>query len=166
MQKPRSRSIALENLMIKESAMIDKINLNGVLLTLAHPDTHEFHWLDYNDYPRQVEAAWLWLADDDVPLNPRLVGGPGVGKTTLACVAARATGREVFVFQCTTDTRPEDPVITPVLAGAKQIEYRASAVVTAMIRGGAAILDEANPHAGTKLGLARASNGRPQIYRK
>src|ERR1039458_4263722 len=42
------------------------------------------------------------------------------------------------------DTRPEDLVITPVLTGDKQIEYRASAVVTAMIRGGVVILDEAN----------------------
>lgn len=31
-----------------------------------------------------------------------------------------------------------------MLTGAKQIEYRASAVVTAMIRGGAAVLDEGN----------------------
>jgi MoxR-like ATPase len=42
------------------------------------------------------------------------------------------------------DTRPEDLAITPVLTGDKQIEYRASAVVTAMIRGGVVLLDEAN----------------------
>jgi MoxR-like ATPase len=42
------------------------------------------------------------------------------------------------------DTRPEDLVITPVLTEAKKIEYRASAVVTAMIRGGVVLLDEAN----------------------
>ena len=124
--------------------MAEKINLNGVPLTLAFPDNHEFHWLDYNNYLRQLEAAWLRLSDNDIPLNPRIVGGPGVGKTTLACAAARATGRDVYIFQCTMDTRPEDLVITPVLTGKKQIEYRASAVVTAMIRGGAAILDEGN----------------------
>lgn len=124
--------------------MTDRIELDGVPLTLAQPDTHEFKWLDYNDYLRQLEAAWLRLAESDVPLNPRIVGGPGVGKTTLACAAARATGRDVYIFQCTMDTRPEDLVITPVLTGEKQIEYRASAVVTAMIRGGAVVLDEGN----------------------
>jgi MoxR-like ATPase len=124
--------------------MTDKIDISGVLLTLAEPDTHQFHWIDYNDYLRQLEAAWLRLSDDDVPLNPRIVGEPGTGKTTLACAAARATGREVYIFQCTMDTRPEDLVITPVLTGAKEIEYRASAVVTAMIRGGVVVLDEAN----------------------
>ena len=44
-------------------------------------------------------------------------------------------GRGVYVFQCTMDTRPEDLIITPVLTGDKRIEYRASAVVTAMLRG-------------------------------
>lgn len=124
--------------------MTEKIDINGVLLTLAEPDTHESHWIDYNDYVRQLEAAWLRLADDELPLNPRIVGEPGLGKTTLACATARRTGREVYVFQCTMDTRPEDLVITPVLVGDKKIEYRASAVVTAMIRGGVALLDEGN----------------------
>jgi hypothetical protein len=65
-----------------------------------------------------------------------------LGKTTLTCAAARATGREVYIFQCTMDTRPEDLVITPVLTEDKQIEYRASAVVTAMIQGGVVLLLE------------------------
>ena len=40
--------------------------------------------------------------------------------------------------------QPEDLVITPVLTGDSQIEYRASAVVTATIRGGVVLLDEVN----------------------
>jgi MoxR-like ATPase len=42
------------------------------------------------------------------------------------------------------DTRPEDLLITPVLTGDKTIEYRASAVVTAMLRGAIVLLDEGN----------------------
>jgi MoxR-like ATPase len=105
---------------------------------------NKVQWIDYNGYLRQLEAAWLRLSEDDIPLNPRIVGEPGVGKTTLACAAAQVTGREVYIFQCTMDTRPEDLVITPVLTGATQIEYRASAVVAAVIRGGVVVLDEAN----------------------
>jgi MoxR-like ATPase len=127
-----------------KTLMPQKIDMDDVRLTLAAPDTHEARWIDYNDYLRQLEAAWLRLSDDELPLNPRIVGEPGIGKTTFACAAARATGREVYIFQCTMDTRPEDLVITPVLTGDKQIEYRASAVVTAMIRGGVVLLDEAN----------------------
>jgi MoxR-like ATPase len=42
------------------------------------------------------------------------------------------------------DTRPEDLLVTPVLAGEGRIRYVASSIVTAMIRGGVAILDEGN----------------------
>lgn len=124
--------------------MTEKIAMKGVPLTLAAPDINQVQWIDYNGYLRQLEAAWLRLSDDDIPLNPRIVGEPGVGKTTLACAAAQASGHEVYIFQCTMDTRPEDLVITPVLTGAKRIEYRASAVVAAVIRGAVVVLDEAN----------------------
>jgi MoxR-like ATPase len=124
--------------------MREKIAIDGVFLTLALPDIHETEWIDYNDYLLQLKAAWLRLSDDELPLNPRIVGEPGLGKTTLACALARSTGREIYIFQCTTDTRPEDLVITGVRTGDRQVEYRGSAVATAMIRGGVALLDEAN----------------------
>jgi MoxR-like ATPase len=118
--------------------------VQGVQLTLAEPDTHDGQWIDYNGYVRQLEAAWLRLSDDELPLNPRIVGEPGLGKTTLACAVGNRMGRGVYVFQCTMDTRPEDLIITPVLTGDKAIEYRASAVVTPMLRGAIVLLDEGN----------------------
>jgi MoxR-like ATPase len=42
------------------------------------------------------------------------------------------------------DTRPEDLLITPVVDRQGSIRYVASSLVTAMIRGGVAILDEGN----------------------
>jgi hypothetical protein len=81
----------------RKTPMLDNINMSGLIFTLSAPDTHQFLWIDYNDYLRQLEAAWLRLSDADIPLNPRIVGGPGVGKTTLACAAARATGHEVYI---------------------------------------------------------------------
>ena len=42
------------------------------------------------------------------------------------------------------DTRPEDLLITPVIDKAGGIRYVASALVTAMVRGGVCILDEGN----------------------
>jgi MoxR-like ATPase len=42
------------------------------------------------------------------------------------------------------DTRPEDLLITPVIEGEGQLRYVASPLVTAMLRGGVAILDEGN----------------------
>jgi MoxR-like ATPase len=58
--------------------------------------------------------------------------------------AARHLGRPVWIFQATMDTRPEDLVITPVIAEAGKLKYVASPLVTAMVRGGVCILDEGN----------------------
>jgi MoxR-like ATPase len=120
------------------------VRIDGVELTLAPPDDHESVWLDYDDYALQLEAAWMRISDVEPPLNPRMVGEPGLGKTTLACAVGRKLGREVYIFQCTMDTRPEDLLITPVLTGDRRVEYRASSVVSAMIRGGVSLLDEEN----------------------
>src|SRR6185436_6497873 len=63
-------------------------------------------WVGQEELMRQLLAAWMVLNDQDFPMNPRLLGKPGVGKTTLA--------------------------------------YAASPLVSAMLTGGVAILDEGN----------------------
>jgi MoxR-like ATPase len=93
---------------------------------------------------RQLLAAWLTIHEHDLPMTPRLLGKPGVGKTTLAYAAAKRLEREAYVMQATMDTRPEDLLVTPVIEGEGRLRYVASPLVTAMIRGGVAILDEGN----------------------
>jgi MoxR-like ATPase len=58
--------------------------------------------------------------------------------------AGKIRKQELFIYQCTADTRPEDLLVTPVLAESGKIAYHASPLVTAMIRGGVCILDEGN----------------------
>jgi MoxR-like ATPase len=120
------------------------VDIEGVTLHLAHPDTIPVHWVGQEELMRQLLAAWLVVREDDVPMNPRLLGKPGVGKTTLAYAAARRMGRDVYILQGTLDTRPEDLLVTPVIEGAGKLRYVASPLVTAMILGGIAILDEGN----------------------
>jgi MoxR-like ATPase len=93
---------------------------------------------------RELLAAWLVVEERDLPMNPRLLGKPGVGKTTLAYAAAREMGRDAYIYQATMDTRPEDLLVTPVISGEGQLRYVASPLVTAMVRGGVCILDEGN----------------------
>ena len=118
--------------------------LEGITLYLSHPDDLPLDWVGQPDLIDQVLAAWLVVEEKDLPLHPRLIGKPGVGKTTLAYAAARRLGREIYFYQATMDTRPEDLIVTPVIAEQGNIHYMASSLVTAMIRGGVLILDEGN----------------------
>lgn len=121
-----------------------RVTIQGVELALGFPDVLNFHWIGQQDVLDQLLAAWMVIDDDDIPLNPRLIGKPGVGKTTLGYAAAKHLDHDVYIFQCTMDTRPEDLLITPVIDKKGGIRYVASALVTAMIRGEVCILDEAN----------------------
>lgn len=121
-----------------------RIQIEGVEIALGFPDNFDFQWIGQQDVMDQLLAAWLVIDKDDIPLNPRIIGKPGVGKTTLAYAAAKSLGKDVYIYQCTMDTRPEDLLITPVVDQSGGIRYVASALVTAMIRGGVCILDEAN----------------------
>jgi MoxR-like ATPase len=133
----RSRGIAA----ILKSMVVE---ISGVPVHLAHPDELPVRWVGQEEVMRQLLAAWLVIDEQDLPMNPRLLGKPGVGKTTLAYAAARRLGREVYILQATVDTRPEDLLITPVIEGEARLRYVASPLVTAMLRGGIAILDEGN----------------------
>jgi MoxR-like ATPase len=121
-----------------------RITIQGVEIALGFPDEFRFEWVGQRDVLDQLLAAWLVIDAEDIPLNPRLIGKPGVGKTTLAYAAAKKLKKDVYIYQCTMDTRPEDLLITPVIDKTGGIRYVASALVTAMIRGGVCILDEAN----------------------
>lgn len=120
------------------------VELEGVALHLGHPDEIQVAWVGQEEVMRQLLAAWFVIDDRDVPMNPRLLGKPGVGKTTLAYAAGKRLGREVYIMQATVDTRPEDLIVMPVIEGASKLRYVASPLVTAMLRGGVAILDEGN----------------------
>lgn len=124
---------------MQQVVTIDEVNLH-----LTHPDDLKLNWVGQEDLIVQLLASWSLVDPEDVPLNPRLLGKPGVGKTTLAYAAAKRLGREVYLMQATMDTRPEDLIVAPVISGEREIRYVASPLVSAMLRGGVVILDEGN----------------------
>ena len=120
------------------------VSLEGIELHLSPPVASDQEWIGQGELIRQLLACWLVLDARDLPLSPRLVGPPGIGKTTLGMAASHQLGRPLYIYQCTSDTRPEDLLITPVLAESGQIAYRASPLVSAMLCGGVCVLDEGN----------------------
>ena len=118
--------------------------IEGVKLTLTAPVKTQYAWIGQDEILHQILACWLVVAKEDTPLSPRVVGMPGIGKTTLAMVAAQKRKQPLYIFQCTSDTRPEDLLVTPVLAESGKISYHASPLVSAMLKGGVCILDEGN----------------------
>lgn len=120
------------------------VTVDGVTLHLAHPDRHPGAWVGQEEPMRELLAAWLALGPQDPPLHPRLLGKPGIGKTTLAVAAARRLGREVYILQATVDTRPEDLLVLPVIDSDRRIRYVASPLATAVLTGGVCVLDEGN----------------------
>src|ERR1700736_1867906 len=109
------------------------VEIEGVTLHLAHPDDLPARWVGQEELMRHLLAAWLVVSEQDLPMNPRLLGKPGVGKTTLAYAAAKRMGREVYILQATMDTRPEDLLVTPEIKGEGRLRHIASPLERAMI---------------------------------
>jgi putative ATPase len=85
------------------------VEMEGVPLHLAHRDELPVRWVGQEEVLRQLLAAWLVVDETDVPMNPRLIGKPGVGKTTLAKIIAAMTHAEFIEFSA-------------VLSGIKEIK--------------------------------------------
>lgn len=130
--------------MPKSAALPQSIQIDDISLHLSRPVTSGQDWIGQTEVLRQLLACWLVIHEADLPLSPRLVGPPGIGKTTLGMAAAKSLGQDLYIYQCTADTRPEDLLVTPVLAESGKIAYHASPLVTAMLTDGICILDEGN----------------------
>ena len=130
--------------MNKETNSKETKTIDGVTLNLSKPDLTKPTWIGQDEILKQIHACWMVISDKDNPLSPRITGMPGTGKTTLAMVAAQQRKQPLYIFQCTSDTRPEDLLVTPVLSEKGSISYHASPLVCAMITGGICILDEGN----------------------
>ncbi len=124
--------------------MPKKVIISDVELLLSEPVQINMEWVGNEDLINQLKASWMIVDDEDLPLNPRILGKPGTGKTTLAYATGKRLKKDVYIFQCTMDTRPEDLLISPVIASNNTIAYVASSLVSAMIKGGMCLLDEGN----------------------
>jgi MoxR-like ATPase len=120
------------------------MRIGQISLRLARSLSLQQTWIGDREILRQILACWFMVDEKDLPLSPRIIGQPGVGKTSLAMAATQERKQELFIYQCTADTRPEDLLISPVIAEGGMITYQASPLVTAMLTGNVCLLDEGN----------------------
>ncbi len=150
MANPEKVQVNAEQLKIEVDASTDQqyVDVCGLKIRLAKPYELDFEWIGNRGVLHQMQASWFCGTKGEKPMNPRLVGKPGVGKTALAYAAGKFLDVPVFFFQGTADTQPNDLLINPLVvetsADNSKVEYIASTVITAMIVGGVLILDEGN----------------------
>ena len=73
-----------------ESIDHKRIRIEDVEITLARPRVWRVQWIGQEEVIKQLLAAWMVVDRKDLPFYPRLVGKPGVGKTTLLLNVALA----------------------------------------------------------------------------
>jgi MoxR-like ATPase len=90
-----------------------------------------------------ITAAWL-AGTGQMPLAPLLLGEPGVGKNRVVYEVARRAGKELYIFQGHEDVTAEDLACAVRFSDdlERKMDYVASPLVTAMIRGGICFIDE------------------------
>jgi len=94
--------------------------------------------------PEVVEkamTAWLTLPGQP-PLNFRLYGPPGVGKNAIVYYLAATMGRELYIINGHEELGPEDIACSATMTAGNAVEYVASPVFAAMLRGGICFFDE------------------------
>ena len=69
-----------------------QIVIDGVSLSLSPAVDQSQEWIGQGDVIRQLLACWLVVHEQDLPLSPRLIGPPGIGKTSSARVVIESCG--------------------------------------------------------------------------
>src|SRR4051812_22182969 len=82
-----------------EQSMTEQVEIGGVVLHLNQPDDSAGEWIGQREILMQLLACWLVIDEKDLPLAPRIVGTPGIGKTTLAISAGRTRKQDLYIYQ-------------------------------------------------------------------
>jgi midasin (ATPase involved in ribosome maturation) len=86
-------------------------------------------------------AAWMRV-DGLKPLGFRLFGPPGVGKNMIVYQLARMLNKDLYMVNGNAELSPEDIACSARIASTGEIEYVASPLFAAMLRGGIFFFDE------------------------
>ncbi len=105
-------------------------------------DAHDF-FVGREQELKMVSASWI-ASGLRPPLNPLLIGEPGVGKNRIIYELAQTTGQELFIMQGHEDFTAEDLACAVRFSDESntKMDYVLSPLVTAMIKGAICFIDE------------------------
>jgi MoxR-like ATPase len=123
-------------------AHYERVELEGKMVRLPDPAAIPSPELVVREaLLNRTLAAWLKL-DGQPPLNFRLYGPPGSGKNALVYQLAQTLGKPLYIINGHQELGPEDIACSATMTSLQTIEYVASPLFAAMLRGGICFFDE------------------------
>ena len=120
----------------------EKIEIQGTMVRIPPPkDLSNELFVGKEELIDRAMAAWSSF-DGHQPLNIRFYGPPGTGKNALVYELARKMGKDLFIINGSDELRPQDIACRPKFNSRQEIEYVASPIFAAMIKGAIAFFDE------------------------
>lgn len=126
----------------RQSKGHERVEIEGRALRLPPPaDIHGFKFVGRENIMEKALSAWTSF-NGRWPLNFRLYGPPGVGKNAIVYELARMLNKGLYIMNGNEELDAEDIACTPVMTAGGRIEYSASPLFAAMLKGGIAFIDE------------------------
>jgi MoxR-like ATPase len=85
------------------------VEIDGVEIKLGQHHAVQGEWIGQHEILQQLLACWLVVNEKDLAAHAAVGRSPGNGKDgTGNGRLRRVREQELYIYQCTADTRPED----------------------------------------------------------
>lgn len=120
----------------------EKVVIGGKSINVPYPtEIPDYKFIGRERIIEKALAAWICI-NGTTPLNFRLYGPPGIGKNALVYELARILNKDLYIINGHEELGPEDVACSATMTSKNTIEYVASPLFAAMLRGGIFFFDE------------------------
>ncbi len=120
----------------------ERLEIEGKAVWVPYPvRIPEFSFVGREGIIERALAAWTGF-DSLVPLNFRLYGPPGTGKNAIVYELSRILNKDLYIINGHQELGPEDIACSATMTSKNTVEYVASPLFAAMLRGGICFFDE------------------------
>ncbi len=120
----------------------EKVVIGGKSVLVPYQtEIPDFKFIGREQIIEKALAAWTCISGT-TPLNFRLYGPPGIGKNAIVYELARILKKDLYIINAHEELGPEDVACSATMTSKNTIEYVASPLFAAMLRGGIFFFDE------------------------